>query len=47
MDVTNRMVESAELEEKLVAAQAAYLDKAKAVDDALDSATEFRFSSSR
>ena len=37
VDVTNRKQESAELEEKLVAAQAAYLDKAKAVDDALDS----------
>ncbi len=37
VDVTNRKKASAELEEKLVAAQAAYLDKAKAVDDALDS----------
>ena len=37
VEVTNRKQESAELEEKLVAAQAAYLDKAKAVDDALDS----------
>ena len=35
--VTNRRQESAELEEKLIAARAAYLDKAKAVDDALDS----------
>lgn len=37
VEVTNRRQESAELEEKLVAAQASYLDKAKAVDDALDS----------
>ena len=37
VDATNLKQESVELEEKLVAAQAAYLDKAKAVDDALDS----------
>ena len=37
VDVTNRKQESAELQEKLVAARAAYLDKAKAVADALDS----------
>ncbi len=37
VQVTNRRQESADLVEKLEAAQAAYLDKAKAVDDALDS----------
>ena len=37
LEVTHRREDSAELEEKIVAARASYLDKAKAVDDALDS----------
>ena len=37
LEVTNRKREAVELEEKLVAARAAYLDKAKAIEEALAS----------